>query len=153
MKIWQLSTKANNYVKDRLFWRPSFLWHSVSVCVCVCPAGSYIMKKKPQTLLRQTRTIFHNLFFFHADFGGRSTSDCVFQCLEKNKVGGGWWGGGVEAVIWFSHTLKGPLFVSCASEIGWWVLLESGRGETICIHLLYLNGTEEEPREKVELRT
>lgn len=91
MKIWQLSTKANNYVKDRLFWRPSFLWHSVSVCVCVGPAGSYIMKKKPQTLLRQTRTIFHNLFFFHADFGGRSTSDCVFQCLEKIKleVGGG----------------------------------------------------------------
>lgn len=76
--------------------RQTFLTAQFSLAQCVClrlRLSCRILhhEKKPQTLLRQTTTIFHNLFFFHADFGGRSTSDCVFRCLEKIKleVGGG----------------------------------------------------------------
>lgn len=52
----------------------------------------------------------------------------------------------------FSHFERSIVCVLCVWN---WMAspLESGRGERICIHLLYLNGTEEEPREKVEPRT
>lgn len=147
MKIWQLSTKANNFLTAQF---------SLAQCLCLCLRLScrilhHEIKAKP--FWDKQKLFFTTCFFFSADFGGRSTPWLCLPVPGKNQVRGGWRGGGVEAVVWFSHTLKGALFVSCASGIGWRVLLESGRGERICIHLLYLNGTEEEPREKVEPRT
>lgn len=152
MKIWQLSTKANNYVKRQTFLTAQF---SLAQCVCLCLRLScrILHHEKKNRPFWDKQKLFFTTWFFSCWFWREVDLWLCLPVPGKNKVGGGWWGGGVEAVIWFSHTLKGPLFVSCASEIGWWVLLESGRGETICIHLLYLNGTEEEPREKVELRT
>lgn len=124
--------------KDRLFWRPGFLWPSVSVCVCVCPAGSYIMKKNPDPS-ETNKNYFSQLgfFSFHVDFGGRSTSDCVFQCLEKLKleVGGGvvgWRQWFDFLTLWKEHCLC-PVRLELDGESFWRAAEGKGFVFTCCI--------------------
>lgn len=123
--------------------RSGFLWQNMSSFKHISlTTGSYIITS-PRSSDKWLQDKKQKLLFSQLvlDFGRVNLWLCRSVPLKKG------------AVIWFSHTLKGLLFVSCASEIGWWVLLEISGGEMICIHLLYLNGAEEGLRKKVELQT